>query len=96
MLTKPQRSKDANYLSYVRGMRCLVCGDTNTDPHHLISRGSFGSDYTAIPLCREHHTELHSSGITKFEEKYSINLWKDAFKLLETYFEESKKETHTR
>tara|TARA_Y100000310_G_scaffold256570_1_gene264395 strand:+ start:104 stop:268 length:165 start_codon:yes stop_codon:yes gene_type:complete len=45
-------------------------------------------DYSCIPLCRIHHSERHQLGNKKFEDKYSVNLWKDAFNLIRRYFNE--------
>jgi hypothetical protein len=50
---------------------CSVCGNPEADAHHLRilgqSRGlgiKNGDDYT-IPLCRQHHDELHGFGDEK-------------------------------
>ena len=83
MIPKPTRVIDEEYLDYIRKQPCLVCRH-DSDPHHLVTRKAFGSDYTAIPLCRNHHTEI-GWGIGKFELKYKINLWKDAHRLLERW-----------
>jgi len=50
--------------------------------------GSTMKDYSCVPLCRIHHSERHQIGNEKFEYKYSINLWKDAFNLIRRYFAE--------
>ena len=31
------------------------------------------------PLSREMHTELHQIGIDRFQEKYKIDLWQEAY-----------------
>lgn len=76
-----------DYKSYVRTLPCLICGQ-GSEPHHLLSVGMGRDrtkpkweDYTVIPLCREHHQELHQIG-RQFEKKYKINLYKEALKIL--------------
>jgi len=92
MKNQEQKLLSKKYLDYIRRQFCLVCGNTPCDPDHLEARGMGGAnkdgfkDYSCIPLCREHHTERHQFGNQKFEYKYNINLWKDAFNLLRRYF----------
>ena len=43
-------------------------------------------DYSCVPLCRKHHIERHSFGIKGIQEKYNINLWRDAWWYLKGYF----------
>ena len=72
-----------------------MCGQTPVDPDHLSHRGLAGKgdtitntilDYSCVPLCRVHHTERHAYGFKKFQEKYRINLWKEAHTILRRYF----------
>lgn len=83
------------YLDFIRSMKCAVC-DGRADPHHLeaVGMGSKrgknqkGSDLTAIPLCIEHHSELETSGIPKFEYDYrhiKVRIWRIAFKCFLMY-----------
>lgn len=59
--------------------KCCICGK-KSDLHHVDSVG-MGNDRTevqhegrnALSLCREHHTEIHATGINAFLEKYHIN-----------------------
>ena len=79
------------YLDYIREKPCLVCGITPCDADHLEARGMGGAsddkkDYSCIPLCRTHHTERHQFGNKKFEDKYSVNLWKENSRLVRRYF----------
>jgi hypothetical protein len=62
--------------------RCLVCPN-KADFHHLKAVGMGRNrnlkrweDLTVVPLCREHHAEIHKIGRVMFEKKYNINLWK--------------------
>ena len=59
--------------------KCCICGKP-TDLHHIDHVGS-GRDREEIihegmevlPLCREHHTEVHAIGQLTFNEKYHIS-----------------------
>ncbi len=59
--------------------KCPICG-AKADLHHVDAVG-MGRDRDEIiheglevlPLCREHHTELHSIGMADFCKKYHIN-----------------------
>ena len=59
--------------------KCCICGKT-ADLHH-IDRVGMGRDRTdmihegmeAIPLCRDHHREVHSLGERRFFNKYHID-----------------------
>ncbi len=75
-LTKPRRVQDEGYLNFVRSSRCAVvgCHAFAIDAHHTITRGAGGSDYSAIPVCRSHHSELHHIGRARFESEYGISL----------------------
>jgi len=57
---KTYRNKD--YLNYIRSLPCLICGNPESEAHHvrrqywMASMGRKPHDYVAIPLCRTHHT----------------------------------------
>ena len=77
------------YSDYIRTLPCLICGKDDADPHHLKTVGtgrqrelSKWEDYTLIPLNRQYHQELHQIGLTKFEDKYKIDLFKEALFIL--------------
>ena len=86
---KTSRIKDEAYLDFVREYGCGVCLNS-AEPHHLVSRGAGGSDYTAIPLCREHHTELHQYGKGLFEDKHHIDVWVLLSKVLAAFIQKTK------
>jgi len=74
-------------------MSCLVCGKPG-DPHHLSHIGmgrnrknELREHFTAIPLCREHHTEIHDKGKDRFNLTHRIDVWQEAFKLITKYME---------
>jgi hypothetical protein len=74
------------HLEKIRKMDCLACGLSPCDPHHTVSRGAGGSDKTCIPLCREHHVEIHAIGIITFQEKYGLDIkkWLSEINLITT------------
>lgn len=79
--------KSQSYLSHVRSMQCIVCGSNDTVAHHVKTRGSGGGDTFAVPLCAEHHNEIHTIGIDTFQERYGINLWQELFFVTKSWIE---------
>ena len=66
-LREPRRLRDRDHVRSVAKKPCLICGRQPSDPHHLRFAQSRGlgrkvSDEFTVPLCREHHRELHRSG----------------------------------
>ena len=70
-LVKPIRKdiyrRNRAHLAYVASQPCLVCQRTPCDAHHLKfaqprSLGRKVSDEFTVPLCRDHHRELHRYG----------------------------------
>lgn len=59
-------------LDIIRRQACLSCGNKTVDPHHIKTRGSGGGDqmWNLMPLCRQHHSEVHQIGLLKFSTKY--------------------------
>jgi hypothetical protein len=94
---KPQNFPNKAYLEYVRSHPCLFPGCPEpAQAHHLHTRGRGIFDYTAVPLCAEHHTgsvSYHKLGPTKFlevmeqETGITIDFWKEAFWLLHRWLE---------
>ena len=76
------RETDEEFLEFTRKQPCTVGGcmvpGTRRDPHHLKTRATWGSDYTVIPMCRMHHAQVETEGVSKFESKHHLNLWKEA------------------
>jgi hypothetical protein len=77
---KPPRSP--RYLEFVRSYRCVVpyCGAWPSEAHHYGPRGlsQTASDYHAIPLCADHHTQapdsIHQLGPRKFQAHHQIDI----------------------
>ena len=80
MIPKVPPIKSPGYLAWVRSLPCGVdgCGQWSC-AHHLIGDGhgrvgSKRSDVLAMPLCHDHHMELHQ-GYRAFEKKYEYSQW---------------------
>jgi hypothetical protein len=66
-LTKPLRQRNKAHLAFVAAQPCLICQRTPCDAHHLKfaqprAMGRKVSDEFTVPLCRDHHHELHRHG----------------------------------
>jgi hypothetical protein len=66
-LRKAVRVRNKSHLIFVAAQPCLVCQRSPCDAHHLKfaqprSLGRKVSDEFTVPLCREHHHELHRRG----------------------------------
>jgi len=64
---EPKRLRDKAHLRFVASQPCLVCGYQPCDPHHLRfaqprALGLKVSDEFTVPLCRDHHQQLHQTG----------------------------------
>ena len=64
---EPKRLRDKDHLRFVASQSCLVCGRQPSDPHHLRfaqprALGLKVSDEFTVPLCRDHHQQLHQAG----------------------------------
>jgi hypothetical protein len=64
---KQVRHRNKAHLRFVAAQPCAVCQSTPCDAHHLKfaqpnAMGLKVSDEFTVPLCREHHTELHRGG----------------------------------
>ncbi|HAH8699018.1 TPA: DUF968 domain-containing protein, partial [Escherichia coli] len=75
-MKRPKRRRWVNekYTRWVKTQPCACCGKPADDPHHLIGHGQGGMgtkahDIFTLPLCREHHNELHADP-QAFEEKH--------------------------
>ena len=66
-LPKAGRKRNKAHLAFVAAQACLICKRSPCDAHHLKfaqprSLGRKVSDEFTVPLCREHHRELHRHG----------------------------------
>jgi hypothetical protein len=81
-LRKEMRRRNKAHLAFVSVQPCLVCQRSPCDAHHLKfaqprSLGRKVSDEFTVPLCRDHHHELHHHGN---ERAWWANLQIDAIK----------------
>lgn len=76
MFLKQPRIKNKKLLKEMQDSPCAVCGQSPSDPHHIRSKGAWGSDTkdNLIPLCRIHHTEIHAIGKKTFATKYKLKI----------------------
>ncbi len=72
--------RDWRYLQWIRTLPCVACGRSpseahHTGPHYMKVKAS---DYTAIPLCTEHHTmgqyAYHKLGRVRFETVFGVSI----------------------
>lgn len=92
---KPKRIIDLKLLEQVRRLPCLACasrdaqgalaavheGTARSHAHHVRSRGAGGDDVpeNLLPLCAQHHMEIHRLGNAKMRQKYGVvDAWFDA------------------
>ena len=66
-LRKEMRRRNKAHLAFVAAQPCLVCQRSPCDAHHLKfaqprSLGRKVSDEFTVPLCRDHHQQLHRHG----------------------------------
>ena len=66
-MRKEVRRRNKAHLGFVAAQPCLVCQRTPCDAHHLKfaqprSLGRKVSDEFTVPLCRDHHRDLHRFG----------------------------------
>jgi ERF superfamily len=66
-LQKTVRKRNKVHLGFVAAQPCLICRRLPCDAHHLRfaqprSLGRKVSDEFTVPLCREHHQQLHRNG----------------------------------
>lgn len=64
---------------YVKYRKCFICGE-HAEIHHatnLVGRGNNRKNHNHLKskymsLCREHHNEIHSTGLKPFMQKYHV------------------------
>ena len=58
-------------------VRCVLC-HSEGEIHHVMSRGAFGKaaliEPNELPLCRKHHSEVHTIGRRTFADKYGLEV----------------------
>jgi hypothetical protein len=66
-ISKPIRRRNKAHLTFVASQPCLVCQRLPSDAHHMKfaqprALGRKVSDEFTVPLCRDHHMQLHQAG----------------------------------
>jgi hypothetical protein len=66
-MRKAIRKRDKAHLAFIAAQPCLICRRSPCDAHHLKfaqprSLGRKVSDEFTVPLCRDHHQDLHRLG----------------------------------
>jgi len=59
-------------------MCCVACGASGVALHHVRTRGSGGTnlDHNLMPLCQEHHNEIHLIGTSAMAYKFDgVDEW---------------------
>ncbi len=103
MVKKTPRETDEAYLEHIRQQPCIAAPLSDKPlwwlecsgkiaPHHDPTVGAGGSDYTALPMCLNHHTEIHKLGRDSWPEKYLLDLNQERVKRLIGYIKILKEE----
>ncbi|CAI1521212.1 DUF968 domain-containing protein [Serratia fonticola] len=86
-IPKRHRWVNPKYLQWVKSQPCVCCGARADDPHHIIGHGQGGMgtkahDLLTIPLCRQHHDDLHRD-MSRWEVEHGsqVDLWYEFFDL---------------
>ena len=92
-MPKVKIERSDKYLAYIRTLPCTICRSRSI-AHHTQTGGMGikGSDYLTIPLCGDHHLEVHQWGRRTFEEHYGIAQENIAKQLLQKWMIEKNKE----
>lgn len=90
---KPYKNKEYLQWFHNQGFGCLVCGDTFTEAHHVLSGNRGRPDDSIVPLCVDHHRgrfSPHGADAKEFFEKYPKEmLLETAHKLHSVYMRTS-------
>lgn len=75
---KPMSWRCEAYTRFVKAQPCVVCQRQADDPHHLIGHGhgkmgGKSHDLFVIPLCRQHHDDLHRD-VSGWERQHGSQL----------------------
>jgi hypothetical protein len=88
---KPTRHRNKAHLIFVAAQPCVICQRTPCDAHHIKfaqpkALGRKVSDEFTVPLCREHHHELHRQGN---EKAWWTNLQIEPIEIAKTLWQKS-------
>lgn len=86
-----KRFKCPEHLNFIAEQMCAVCGHRPVQVHHLLKyrggtrrgTGKRAGDDKVVPLCPNHHTDLHLAtvrgGGASFEAKYGLEATADHY-----------------
>lgn len=81
-LQKNIRKQNKSLIEFIKKeCPCLICARQPVDAHHVKSQKSGGDDsvQNLMPLCRNHHQELHKKGLSSMADRYSgVLIWLEA------------------
>lgn len=62
-----------SHVESARARPCIVCGK-KSDACHIRSKGAGGGeeDWNLLSMCREHHSEQHRLGWSKFVSRHKV------------------------
>lgn len=83
-MQKIKTYRNRAYLDWIKTLPCCHCGMPADDPHYIKIKGVGGgaltaSDFTAMPLCREHHDMVHDAPDLWPQTKWMIETINRAF-----------------
>jgi len=89
---EPRRERDKHHLLFVATQPCLICSRAPSDAHHLRfaqtrALGRKVGDQFTVPLCREHHRQLHECSD---EASWWTDLEVDALEIAKGLWEQSR------
>jgi hypothetical protein len=93
ILGTPKTARSWRYLAWIRTLPCAVCSVTPSEAAHTGNAGMSikASDYSAVPLCSDHHTaaadSYHALGRRAFELFHNIELAKLVKRLNSLWFD---------
>jgi hypothetical protein len=74
------KRRNRRHLDWIRTLPCCVPGcQRPCIPHHVRTAANSGTalkppDTETVPLCHEHHQELHDKGRITFQRKHAVDL----------------------
>ena len=94
LLGTPKTARAWRYLAWIRTLPCSVCGAVPSEAAHTGGDGGMklkASDYSAVPLCADHHTaaadSYHALGKAGFEIRHNVEFAKLVKRLNSLWFD---------
>jgi len=89
---KQKAFRSKKYLEFIRKQPCIICLKNETEAHHCrefnSGIGIKPSDTFSIPLCREHHYEIHNIGKNSFYGRHEIDIYRELHRLTSRFIED--------